>query len=48
VLVGGIDGRDYTGGQAKRIWDEAAAVEGTRRVPDDTSAEDALRELLGS
>ena len=48
VLVGGIDGRDYTGGQAKRIWDEAAAVEGTRRVPDDTSAEEALRELLGS
>ena len=47
VLVGGIEGRDYTGGDAARVWEAAASATGTLRVSDDLGAEEALRHLLG-
>jgi len=52
VLIGDIEGRDYTGGIAASLWGGAASdagtVSGTRRVIDDGEAEVALRDLFGN
>lgn len=41
VLIGDIEGRDFTGGAAQALWEEAAKA-GALRVPDDDAAESAL------
>jgi iron complex transport system ATP-binding protein len=48
VLVGEIAGRDYTGGEATRLWQQALSLAATVCVPDDATAESALARLLGA
>ncbi len=46
VLVGSIEGRDYAGGEAERLWQQALA-QGARQVASADAACAALEELVG-
>jgi len=48
VLVGDIEGRDFTGGEATRLWREAAQASSTTRAADDGAAEDAVRAVVAA